>query len=213
MAPTTSAPGGMPNSSPSVTETAGACCTTTTLFGSFRASSTSLMWLCSVRAPVGQTVMHCPQLTQLDTFRPSSKAVPILAFEPRPMKSMAATRWISSHTRTHLPQRMHLAGSRTIEGLEVSSVVPRAVAGETPLPDAQLLGQLLQLAVAVAAAIQAVVGMVGQQQLDDGFAGLHGPGRMRADFHAVGDRKGTTRHQAALAFDLDDAHAAGAGGR
>ena len=107
---------------------------------------------------------------------------------------------------------MHLAGSRTIEGLEVSSGVPRALAGEAPLPDAQLLGQLLQLAIAVADAVEAVVGMIGQQQFDDRLAGLHGAGRMRADLHAVGDGKGATGHQAALAFDLDDAHAAGAAG-
>ena len=73
-----------------------------------------------VNAPVGQTTTHWPQLMQLDTFSPSSKAVPIFAREPRPMKSMAPTPWISSQTRTHLPQRMHLAGSRTIDGLETS---------------------------------------------------------------------------------------------
>ncbi len=36
------------------------------------------------------------------------------------MKSIAATPWISSHTRTHLPHRMHFSGSRMIEGLETS---------------------------------------------------------------------------------------------
>ena len=122
MAPATSVPCGTPNSSPKATETAGACCTTTSLSLSFRASMTSWIWLFSVRAPVGQTVTHWPQFTQLDTFRPSSKAVPIFAREPRPMKSMAETCWTSSQIRTHLLQRMHLAGSRTIEGLEASSV-------------------------------------------------------------------------------------------
>ena len=91
--------------------------------------------------------------------------------------------------------------------------VPRAVAGEAAAADAQLLGQLLQLAVAVADAIQAVVGMVGQQQFDDRLAGLDGAGRVGLDLHAVGRGKGAARHQAPLAFDLDHAHAAGAGGR
>jgi hypothetical protein len=50
-------------------------------------------------------------------------------------------------------------------------------------------------------------------QLDNGLAGQYGAGRMRADFHSVGDRKRTARHQAALAFHFDDAHAAGAAGR
>jgi len=36
------------------------------------------------------------------------------------MKSIAETPWTSSQTRTHRPQRMHLAGSRTIDALEVS---------------------------------------------------------------------------------------------
>ena len=54
--------------------------------------------------------------------------------------------------------------------------------------------------------------MIGQQQFDDRLAGLDGAGRMRVDLHAVGDGERATWHQAALAFDLDDAHAAGAAG-
>ena len=36
------------------------------------------------------------------------------------LKSIAETLCTSSHTRTHLPQRMHLSGFRTIDGEEKS---------------------------------------------------------------------------------------------
>ncbi len=115
-----SIPGFIPNSSAMVTEMLGACCTTTVFVGSFRASMTFWMLDFSVSAPVGQTLMHWPQLMQLDTLSPSSKAVPMCALLPLPMKSMQATPCISSQTRTHLPQRMHLSGSRTMAGLDWS---------------------------------------------------------------------------------------------
>ena len=121
MIPSTSAPGFAPNASARLTETDGACWTTTNRAGSARASRTSSSALCSASAPVGQTTTHWPQLMQLRTLRPSSNAGPTCARLPRPMKSIAPTVWISSQTRTHLPQRMHLAGSRTIEGLATSS--------------------------------------------------------------------------------------------
>ncbi len=60
-----------PNSSASVTETAGACCTTTILFGiGQRRDHLARGSECSLSAPVGQTRMHWPQLMQLETFRP-----------------------------------------------------------------------------------------------------------------------------------------------
>ena len=40
--------------------------------------------------------------------------------KPRRVKSMAATPWISSQMRTQRPQRMHLSGSRMMEGEEKS---------------------------------------------------------------------------------------------
>jgi len=64
--------------------------------------------------------MHCPQLTQLETFKPCFSAGPTMVPLPRPTKSMHPTPSISSQTRTHFPQRMHFAGSRTIAGLEAS---------------------------------------------------------------------------------------------
>ena len=82
-------------------------------------------------------------------------------------------------------------------------------AGETALPYSESFSQGLQFAVAVADTVQAIVGVIGQQQLDDGLAGLDRTGGMRLDLHAVGDREGTARHQGPLTFDLDGAHPAG----
>ena len=74
-------------------------------------------------------MMHWPQLMQLDRFIPSPKAVSMRALLPRPVKSMADTAWTSSQTRTHFPQRTHLSGSRTIDGLEMSRFRFRLVPG------------------------------------------------------------------------------------
>ena len=135
MAPITSAPGGRPNSSPRVTETAGACCTTTICSGSFRASNTSFTWLCSASAPVGQAVMHCPQLTQLDTLSPSSNAVPTLAREPRPMKSMAPDALdLFAHSNTLAAEDAlgRIADDRRARSVQA---VPGPFARETPLAE------------------------------------------------------------------------------
>ena len=152
--------------------------------------------LCSVSAPVGQTATHCPQLTQLLTFSPSSNAGPTCARLPRPMKSMAPTVWISSHTRTHLPHRMHLAGSRTIDGL-ATSICARRPAAEVAAPThAELLRQRLQLAVAAARAVEAVVRVVGEQQLDERLARVDRARRVRPHLHARRHREGAARHEA-----------------
>ncbi len=64
-------------------------------------------------APVGQMLTHWPQNSQSRSF---SKGVETLAANPRPAMSIAPTPWISSHTRTHLPQRMHFSMSRSMKG-------------------------------------------------------------------------------------------------
>ncbi len=69
---------------------------------------------------MGQTTTHCPQFTQLETLSPLLNAVATMARLPRLTKSMALTPCTSSQMRTHRPHRMHLAGSRTIDGLEMS---------------------------------------------------------------------------------------------
>jgi len=91
-------------------------------------------------------------------------------------------------------------------------VVTRTLAGKPPLAHPKLVGQGLQLAVAVPRTVEAVVRMIGQEQFDDRAPRLHRPGRMGLHLHAAGHGKGTTGHQAALALDFHNAHAAGAAG-
>ncbi len=85
-----------------------------------------------------------------------------------------------------------------------------AVAGVASLTNAKSFGQLLQFAISVAYAIEAVVGMVGQQKLDDGLAGADGARGMGLDFHALSDGEGTGRLKCALSCDLYKANPAGA---
>ena len=91
--------------------------------------------------------------------------------------------------------------------------MPRAIASKPTLADAQLFGQRLKLAVAVPHAIKAVVRVIGQEQLDNRLAGLHGSGRMGPNLHALVGGISTTRHQSALPLDFDHAHSASAARR
>jgi hypothetical protein len=70
---------------------------------------------------VGHASVHWPQLTQVVSLRSISNGGSTMVSKPRRVKSMAATVWTSSQMRTHRPQRMHLSGSRMIEGEEKSS--------------------------------------------------------------------------------------------
>ena len=109
---------------------------------------------------------------------------------------------------------MHLAGSRTIDGLDDVHGVPACGSPakrrwRTPSSSASVCSSQLPLRDAV----EAVVGVVGQQQLDDRLAGVDRARRVGPDLHARGHREGAARHEAALALDLDHAHAAGAARR
>ena len=99
---------------------AGAACATRYFFPSWRVCITRSTARTSCRAPVGHASVHCPQLTQVVSLRSISKGGRTMVLNPRRVKSMAATPWISSQMRTQRPQRMHLSGSRMIEGDEKS---------------------------------------------------------------------------------------------
>ena len=71
-------------------------------------------------AAVGQTAAHWPQLTQSVSASFFPKAGVTIASEPRWAKSMAPTCCTSLQTLTQSPQRMHLLGSRMMEGEESS---------------------------------------------------------------------------------------------
>ena len=85
-----------------------------------------------------------------------------------------------------------------------------AAALEVPCPHAQRIGQVLQLAIAVALAGLAVLGVVVQQQFDDVAAGLADVGRVGLHLHALPHLLAAGGHVEAHPLDLDHAHAAGA---
>ena len=71
-------------------------------------------------APVGQMSMHWPQKRQKSVSSGLSNEAATWESNPRSVKSMASVTCTSWHTRTHLPQRMHLFMSRSIIGLSLS---------------------------------------------------------------------------------------------
>ena len=84
-------------------------------------------------------------------------------------------------------------------------------AREMPLADAERVGEVLQLAIAVSLANLAVHRMVVQEQFDDVAASLADGGRVRLHLHAFPHLRTARRHIKAHAFDVDDADAARAG--
>ena len=99
---------------------AGAAWATMTFLPSCKVLTTRSMSELSCSAPTGQASTHWPQFTQVVSLKSFSKAGSTMVSKPRWVKSMADTPCTSSHTRTQRPQRMHLSGSRTMEGEEKS---------------------------------------------------------------------------------------------
>jgi len=93
-------------------------------------------------------------------------AVPTMDLEPRWTKSMAETPWTSSQTRTHLPQRMHFSGRAGCSGRDVLLALV-LLAPEPARAHAVLLGEIGELAIAAADAVETVIRMVGEQEFDD----------------------------------------------
>ena len=112
-------PGSRPKASPTATRTAGAIWNTTRFFGSWRARHPRPISLKMVMAPVGQAAAHWPQLMQL--VSPSLRSRPGTPPGRCPGGEVQDTHALHlSHTRMQSPQRMHLLGSRTMAGEEVS---------------------------------------------------------------------------------------------
>ena len=75
------------------------------------------MSLLMVMAPVGQILAHWPQKVHCTLSSPWWKAGDTTDRMPRPVKEYTLTPCTSEHTRTQRPHRMHLDGSRTMDGL------------------------------------------------------------------------------------------------
>ncbi len=87
----------------------------------------------------------------------------------------------------------------------------RLFAFEGDFLDAEAFGEALQFAVAVLLALQAVVRVVAEDQLDDGLAGVDDACAVGQDFHTLHYVGGASGSQVAAAFNLDHADAASAG--
>ena len=76
------------------------------------------------------------------------------------------------------------------------------------MADVEAAAKLLQIAAVVARAVQAVLVVVGEDELKDGDLRVAHDLRVRVDFHAFPDFGRARCHEAAIARDLDGADAA-----
>ena len=133
--------------------------------------------------------------------------------KPRPAMVSAKVPCTSSQARTQREQTMHFDGSKVKYGFEV--VEPRigmvgAVVAVAHLAQADRAGHVLQFAIAVGRAGQAVERMIGDVELHHALAELLQPLGLGVHDHAVGDRRGAGGRRAGAALDLDQAEPAGA---
>jgi hypothetical protein len=80
---------------------------------------------------------------------------------------------------------------------------------EPPFADAERFGKQPKLAISIPFAKEAIVGMIGEEQFDNGSSSIDDPVSLGVNFHSGGNGKGTGRNEASLSFDFDDADAAG----
>jgi hypothetical protein len=85
----------------------------------------------------------------------------------------------------------------------------RSLSRNTPLPDIQIFGEGLQFTGTISFAVQAIIGMIGKQQLHIGLSCPQYPGRMGHDLHGPFDGEGTGWNQILLSFNLNHTHPAG----
>ena len=144
---------------------------------------------CSVE--VGQACTQAPHETHSDSMNGWSLPAVTLESKPRPAMVSANVPCTSLQARTHREQTMHLLGSKSKYGLLVSfSAVEVVVAGvavaDVAQPDDP--GHVLQLAVAVGRAGQAVERVVGDVELHHAAAQPVELGALGVHLHAVGAR-------------------------
>ena len=114
-----------------------------------------------------------------------------------------------AHAAAAADALVHVAHHGVARQVGLGDRIVRMPEGE--LADAVLLGERLQLAVAVAHAAVALAVVLAEQQLEHVAARQPHLAAVRVDAHLVGDREGARRLQRALALDLDHADAAHAG--
>ena len=187
----------------------GAVWMTTWRWGSSMAAQTSSVTSLACRAPVGQRLLHCPQLMQITSASGFSMKVEMRVRLPRSMASSTPTSCRSMQVRMQRRQSTHLLMSRTSAVARRVDLVARGLqVAEAVEIDAVFRGQRLQLAVVVAHAGAAVAVVAGQQQIEDVAAGAADLGRVGEHVDRRGDRVTAGGLQGPLPLDLDDADAA-----
>ena len=169
----------------------------------------------SFSVAVGQACTQAPQDTHSDSRNGS-------AWLGRDERLEAAARDGQREGALHLLAGAHAARAddalRGIEGeigigiVDAGIGVPLAVVAVAHLAQADRAGHVLQLAVAVGRAGQAVERMVGDVELHHALAQPLQPLGLGVHHHAFGDRRGAGGRRAAAALDLDQAQPAGAEG-
>ena len=206
--PVTSVPGGKPKHSPSAARIAGAVCTITWLSDLSSAFQTSSIWSRSVMAPTGQTAAHWPHWTQATVFRSWLNAGPITVSKPRSWGNRAPTCCVSmtdAHTAAALDALAAVAGQRGRRGVDPPAGLLARVGD---LADAQFRGQGLQFAVLVAVAGLALAVVLGEEQFDDGPAGLADAPGVGPHLHALAGGHRAGGHEVPRPFHFDHADAA-----
>ena len=122
----------------------------------------------SISVAVGQACTQAPQETHSESRKSSSMPAATLEAKPRPSMVSAKVPCTSSQARTQREQTMHFAGSKVKYGFDSSFSgleVVLAVVAVAHLAQADRAGHVLQLAIAVGGAGQAVERMVGDVEL------------------------------------------------
>ena len=202
-------PGSRPKHSPIAARGLGAVWMITCFSGLSIACQTSSVGSLALSAPVGQRLMHWPQLMQTTSASGLSMKVVTLVRSPRSMHFQHA-HLLQVDARADAAAAedalVHVADHRVARRVDLVSRLVHVAEAERI--DAVLGGQRLQLAVLVAAAGVAVAVVAGQQQIDDVPPGPPHLGRVGADLDRRGDRIAARGLQGPLSVDLDDAHPA-----
>lgn len=84
-----------------------------------------------------------------------------------------------------------------------------ALSKESAAADTEGFGKCSELAISISFAEKAIIGMIGEEQFDNGSSGIDDTVGLGVDFHSGTYRKCTRGHEASLAFDFYDTDAAG----
>ena len=155
--------------------------------------------------------MHCPHWMQTESSMLARWAGPTTVLKPAAVLAQVVNALdFRAHADASAAEHalLAVADDRMARQFEREPLSP---ALEMPRPHAHRIGQVLQLAVAVALAGLAIHVVIVQEQFDDVAPGLADGGRVGLHLHPFPDLRTARGHVKAHALHVDDAHAARAG--